>query len=92
MKNDKDNVNDIMAAASREELIHLEKLCSQFWSENMDNSNCLSVLFNAEMYHLIDLLQTSMLYICAHSVAHSIAGTGMVKMDEKMLEAMLKRD
>lgn len=90
IKIDKVNVSDIMAAASSKELIHLEKLCSQFWSENLDIGNCLSVLLDAEKYHLTDLWQTSLRYICTHFVDIPIAE--MVKVDEKMLEAILKQD
>lgn len=90
IKIDTDNVNAIMAAASSKELIHLEKICSQFWSEKLDISNCLSVLLVAEKYHLTDLRHTSVLYICANFVDIPIAE--MVKVDEKMLEAILKQD
>lgn len=85
-----DNVGDIMAAASSKELIHLEKMCSQFWSEHLAINNCLRVLIAAEKYHLTDLWQTTLRYVCEKLA--DIPVVDLVKIDEKIMKAILEYD
>lgn len=85
-----ENVGDIMAAASSKELVPLEKLCSKFWSENLDSNSCLNVLLEAEKYHLTELSKTSLRYICDNLAEIPI--NEMVKIDEKIFGAILKQD
>lgn len=85
-----ENVGHIMGAASSKELVPLEKLCSKFWSENLDSNCCLNVLSEAEKYHLTELSETSMRYICENLM--DIPIREMVKIDQKMLGAILEQN
>lgn len=86
-----DNVVDLINAASSMELLLLEKLCSDFLSKNLNNSNCLSVLLLANTFaQLTDLQQAAMRYICSHF--SKIPITDMVELDEKLFGTILKHD
>lgn len=85
-----ENIDDTMAAASSKELVYLEKMCSQFCCVNLNANNCLSVLLIAEKYHLNDLSQTSLRYICENFI--DIPIKDMMEIDEKILETILKQN
>lgn len=59
-----ENAETISETASAMEMVHIEKLCEQFWSENLTESNCVKIFVLADTYTFTGLRKESFDYIC----------------------------
>lgn len=86
----KENVHDIIAAASSMELLILEKLCAAFWESTLTIVNCIDVLLNADEFHLKELASKAEQFICEHFVFVPLCE--MQKIDAKNFRNLLAVD
>lgn len=84
----KENVHDVIHAASSFELPALESLCGRFWEENLSIANCVDILLLAEQYCLNKLSTAAIQFI--HSNFESIANGDFLKMNEQVFRKLFE--
>lgn len=60
------NVDSVVAAASKMELIALEERCGEFWGANLALANCVEVFLNADKYQFENLRVEALKFVCNH--------------------------
>lgn len=82
-----DNIEDLVDAAARMELIPLEQDCCKFLIDNLTIDNCLDVLFIADKYNFTQLNQKTLDFMCEHFEDIPIAD--MVEINYKNFNELL---
>lgn len=85
-----ENVNVVMAAASRMEFVQLEQECSNFWLTKLNVTNCLKTLEIADTYHLQSLWKDSMYVVCNNF--GRIPTVDFMEIDERNFKSILRED
>lgn len=62
----KDNIENVLSAASGMELVALEEKCAEYLQENLTNENCVNTLLLADRYSLNQPKKSALSRVCTH--------------------------
>lgn len=85
-----ENVLDILAAASRMELVELETKCGMFWKANLTSENCVEIFQNADQYRLQNLRPVAFKFVC--DLFEAVPIEDIQHIDVKNLQELLNDD
>lgn len=86
----KDNIENVLAAASGMEIVSLEEKCAEHLKESLTGENCLQTLILADKYNLLQLKANAFDLVCAKF--ENIPMADMMNVDSNILNDILKCD
>lgn len=86
----KDNVSNILAAASGMGIVSLEEKCGQYLEEKLTEDTCLQTLILAEKYNLSQLKENALKLVCANF--ENIALADLLHVEANILSDIFKSD
>lgn len=85
-----ENVDNIMAAASRMEFLTLAHQCESFYQSKLGIENCLKTLAIADTYNLQSLWKDSLIVACENFYA--LQEADLMKVDQRNFNSIIKED
>lgn len=86
----KDNIEDILDAASSMELISLEEKCGKYLQENLTKESCVKTLILADKYSFGQLSTNALYFVCEHF--ENVPMAEVLQIESSSFNEILKND
>lgn len=85
-----ENINSIIAAASKMNMVDIEKLCVQHWMENLCVDNVVETFMSADKYSLVELRRRS--FNMMYTYFDDVTGSQLQALEYPQMVELLKCD